>query len=786
MLRLPDDVKALFSAPNVRRNFRVIFPDGERADLTNADVVQESVSFSESVCSESVFRFGCCERSMIEFETVGVENIQSARIECGLEVELTSLGDQYISYLQLLINDGLMDGAVVPAADSDLGYPYYRLPYGIFFVDSCPRDHSDRQRRKVKAYTRDPLIVSPVESVRLSTYRPQAVGAFRAGARSLAAANICFNVPGNVAGWGMTAGGSSSEKYTWAEIQALGAQATASFSSTADGHTYTLSIVGKYAVADFTDKASVSAGDPISSVLKRLTMSGWDSVAAWKWYSGLLSAAGAPEPSVAAHSRLPRTYLQPHIGYDVLDQYGSYDHAPIYWLPNEGCPYYIQDIDVAANKANGFVRLVWDLSCTWSVDGSPQEIRTFFPLADLTASIDAVSITNNDTIQVEATNEIAVGNVDQYTFVDSYDVVGMLTAPLELRAQQVRVTRTGIPAVIRMSNASPSAVPVSSVEEIFWDDADVSPIGLLNCKKMSFSQGQSVAVPIPIDGGGSSVYDMMANSLLQQPGVYYSDSAILTAFSPWLPTNQFVPYSATIHDMPWVQAGDCLSLATPDPDVPSLTSFVLMQTIRGVQSLTQEIGANGGTVIMDPNAVGTAMRFGGSGGSSGGSGGGGGGEISLPISFFSSVEQLSLTSGSATISGAFAALPCDAILVCPSQQFVTGSTGVPINANGVVTMVKSNTANRCYVQVHYDTDARADYTQRIVNGAPSGTWTGVPQTTMANSLQRVFFALASNGNPYIRWVKSNGQAVQVVWSTSSLKMTLESYNGSTWTTLKTW
>ena len=75
MLNIPDSVKAPYKQDGVRKNFRAHFPGGELPDITNDNIVQESVKFTESICSQDVFKFGLTEASVIEFETVGVANM---------------------------------------------------------------------------------------------------------------------------------------------------------------------------------------------------------------------------------------------------------------------------------------------------------------------------------------------------------------------------------------------------------------------------------------------------------------------------------------------------------------------------------------------------------------------------------------------------------------------------------------------------------------------------------------------------------------------------------------
>lgn len=89
MLDIPEEVKNLFRQDSITKNFRVHFPNGERADLTNDNVVSESVQFTESLCSQENLKFGLCEASVLEFETIDVENISGCEITAGIEIDIT-------------------------------------------------------------------------------------------------------------------------------------------------------------------------------------------------------------------------------------------------------------------------------------------------------------------------------------------------------------------------------------------------------------------------------------------------------------------------------------------------------------------------------------------------------------------------------------------------------------------------------------------------------------------------------------------------------------------------
>ena len=128
MLNIPVEIQELIKTDGVKKNFRVHFPNGERADITNENILSESVSFTESVCSADTFRFGLAEASEIQFEMVGIENIIGMTIECSMEY-------------------------AVPANMQATYGTWYSVPYGKFIVESCPRNHEDMTHRKVTGYS---------------------------------------------------------------------------------------------------------------------------------------------------------------------------------------------------------------------------------------------------------------------------------------------------------------------------------------------------------------------------------------------------------------------------------------------------------------------------------------------------------------------------------------------------------------------------------------------------------------------------------------------------------
>ena len=96
MLNIPSEVKALFSADRIHKNFHAHFPNGETTDLNNEDIVAESVLFIESLCSQQYFKFGLAEASSIEFIAVNVPNVRGAVMQCAIEIDVSGLGTTWI------------------------------------------------------------------------------------------------------------------------------------------------------------------------------------------------------------------------------------------------------------------------------------------------------------------------------------------------------------------------------------------------------------------------------------------------------------------------------------------------------------------------------------------------------------------------------------------------------------------------------------------------------------------------------------------------------------------
>ena len=130
MLNIPVEIKNLLKTNTATKNFRVTFPNGERADIINDNIVFESVRFTESVMSQNKFKLGLCESPVIEFEAFGIENIKGKKIEC---------------YYEIYCDDTVEDAVY----RDDLDAYVYPIPLGVFYVDSCKKEAKMNMRRVI-------------------------------------------------------------------------------------------------------------------------------------------------------------------------------------------------------------------------------------------------------------------------------------------------------------------------------------------------------------------------------------------------------------------------------------------------------------------------------------------------------------------------------------------------------------------------------------------------------------------------------------------------------------
>lgn len=592
MLNIPETVKMLFQTDGIRKNFRVHFPNGELADLTNADIAQESVEFTESLCSQDVLKFGLTEARVIEFETVGVANMYGMIIECGIEIDLSSLSAAEIS----VIAAGSWDGTYVAAGDSDLGYAFFQVPYGTFRVESCPRDHQTMAHRKVKAYgiIGQLVAISPMEEFKLSLKLPDNP-TYNTTLKKALYANIGYYSPGALAEAG----------YTKEVIKAFSVfNYTANYTLTVkdlDLNTqYEIIVRVRYGTMTLDDwyTPQTEGAMSISTVdaLMELDFSGYD-IEGFddalkeldRRFTILSGSTFSKISEVIIDSQFPMNFQVSRI----VDGYGARSpKMPVL----ESIPCFYPYRGVHSKSSTTHFDWVFQLLSKIQIYQANTEIYSFdFETSARTVTFSKFVDSNTD-IKIQFSPTYNQKNVYTSNGVFSYtgcygDFNDFFDAYLELNAEFGKVARSGEFLRIRLNNDDAIPVPASQYSSFWWDEYDVLPIGTIKYNL----EGNECFYQF---GQGLSIYDMTDNKALKE-AVDETETNIEdfldSCFIPHLSPITFTPIDLTMIGLPYIEAGDYLAVTAEDG--VTAYSFNMRQEISGVQVLEAHVESASGDII---------------------------------------------------------------------------------------------------------------------------------------------------------------------------------------------
>lgn len=577
MLTIPAAIQALYKTDGVRKNFRAHFPSGELADITNDDVVRESVRFTESICSQNVLRFGLTEASLIEFETVGVPNMMGMVIECGIEIDTSSLTAAQISAIQS--DPG--DGTLVLVSDSDTGFGYYRIPYGVFRVYACPRNQQAMTHRRVQAYSTAGagLELSALEQAKLAAPGPQAT--FPVNVRKLA-----FSLMASADSTGILSANHFTRTLFADSSAFFGSSVSITFDAVIGGVTRSLDVdintgMGSLA-ASVMDVLSVPQDkifeiDPggfttvLPQVLEWLDDNGIDYAA--MGYESMLALVLDKMPQVCA--AVEWSNINP-IGVAMMPE--PVTASSVIYPPRGGGLAARITVPTFVRIRNAGLSLLGTFSPT---DATPASLYTW---EDGAAEAQMLSIVS--TGGGKATKKY-------YTFTDAYALDEFLNAYLEIHGQFAKVSRGGGFEIFALDDSSPAAIGAADSIECWWDEYNVDPVGSVLC-----TYGADQTVRISFDAASRSVYEMPDNYILTH--MANADEAIIAAMLrasllPALRKVGFTPADLQIRALPWIEAGDALQITAEDGTV--VDTYALQHVVSGIQDLRADILSQGGEII---------------------------------------------------------------------------------------------------------------------------------------------------------------------------------------------
>ena len=594
MLALTDEQINVIRNGYKRVQVTVSFPFDNTPDITNEQIVYESLSFNESVCSSDVFRFGNAEASTVSFETVGVGNILGKVIDVKLTYEY-----------------------ILPEDPTNVRT--FDLPYGRFTVTSCPRNHENMAHRQVQATSRtsdtNDEIMPQVEKNKLRIMRTTDAN-YEPNAHNLLDSMFGF-----------------SREYTDSEFCSLTNYRSTSH-NTGD---YTLGYSGNYRYFVRLDRTTASSKD-VSDCLYSLSATydssyvdqidqimntyDWSSVndvdeirayAAFKTNSNQITSTSGTKDAFW------------YLGAETMERMYPY-------VNRSNRTWFLYPISIGLK----LYRIQYSGGSGSYTEELIQNYGTFYPYTALTVTehvptIDSMELylSINSTLH---TTSRTYG--DLYSFVNSYDASELATGFAELHAGFNRQNRDGTGTIIRLNNSNPYPLTASDVEgQAWWDEYNIADIGSI---KYCWTDGKGDHEGEYTWNPDGSVYDMTDNGLFKniklrvktvsavskmtdptmyyiysgnwyayngtafvQMGVYESKSSIIeymldTFFLPYADIH-FTPIDMNIRGLPFLQCGDAITFTAADGTV--INSYILNHTFSGIQHITENIDTVQGEVL---------------------------------------------------------------------------------------------------------------------------------------------------------------------------------------------
>lgn len=617
MLNIPEEVKTLFKADSIFKNFHVHFPNGEYTDLNNDDIVSESVEFTESLCSQQAFRFGLTEASEIKFTCVNVPNIRGAVIECAIEVQADSLGAEWLADNAPTGNEEFLDPQVCVYGSRNM----YRVPYGRFIVDTCPRNHETMYKRDVTGYTNrtetDSITNNFLVAMMNGIY-PQAT-AYKPYLKPLTYSVIFSGDHSALARNGYTAGEPDSPTSSGGITMTNVINAKFDNGTAVQLHYSTYATGAGMPVLDDAEGAKTNLyGVTIEPISEDVWMAGavanLEELHINAELSGYESLEDIVRAGIAGFNEA-KSYIAHNRYIDVSGQHYIWTQSiPV---PTESGIVYPYGIDIKNPDDINYASIYMQSGFTVQTGARSYSTRTAnvtftkYTDTDEAGTIAAGQIAFNPTLSTNIAITVG-GNRINYPgkgFADAFSPHDIAQGYLELQCRFGSPARTGGMEITALDNTSPVSILPENYAELWYDETTIAPIGYVQVKfKDETDNEQDLTVQI---GTGASVYDLRDNAVLQnmvftvskaeaEAGITIESKLLAflnSVFTPNIPDLTFIPIELTKKGLPYLEAGDAVTITTGDGQV--VPSFILRQTVKGIQFLTADVeSANGEAVEM--------------------------------------------------------------------------------------------------------------------------------------------------------------------------------------------
>lgn len=625
MLIIPDEVKALFQNDGVHKNFHVHFPNGDTTDLNNENIVQESVRFTESLCSQQYFKFGLAEASQIEFTAVNIPNILGSTIECAIEIDCTNLGAAWATAHPV---DPTLD-FLEPQTCTVNSKMYYRVPYGIFVVDSCPRDHSVMAQRKIVAYSPEQFDETqaligqyPIESYIMNPFE----WVITRNIDTSDMTEVTYNYSNSwIVQHMYTSNGSK-----WISTIFGAKRATRSSQSYISYISFTRTsqstprgryvFIFDYKKHDFDEYGRSFLNAVINTMPSESYVYGQaDSNAYVQEFGSNAEALALNTGNFAPCFYIGVTYWnQNTYEFERLSK-------PVFVEP--GIPYIVdllnfENVSFFRDAPSGYaemseVKFYFSIPASWQktgrltgsdVDAVISAWESIAPFGDLSE----VSRDGNIKLYYKQLNEpdllkLRIQNTFKfdkgngfgtyYTYSNAISTLNLFVGIMEILGKFWKPKRTGNFEEFNIADDQ-TLTPVSRTcwSEFWWDENEVSPIGVVSVKFEDSDTGDSAVTQFTI-GSGASIYSMEDNEMLKCAisSTQNIQNALNTYFAPNASVINFTPVELKMKGLPYLETGDKIELTADDAS--TVETYILEQTISGIQHLVADVISTNGDLL---------------------------------------------------------------------------------------------------------------------------------------------------------------------------------------------
>lgn len=494
-------------------------------------------------------------------------------------------------------------------------YNSWTIPYGVFTVESCPRNHGNMARRKVTAYSQ--TIDSNTDLPSFERYKnkigwPNAVSTYdakeltRAWFHDIDGLTIADSKEGPSSltpPSELTLSGHWDETASLNDPDAWGIRIGEWFPT--QGEERALMVYPAF--EELTLNKSVNQAFGYKKVRANITA---------EELRPLLTTLLARFDEYGYQYTLdPEAVIVERLGYLANAINEGVAYTEIY--PGEiGNERYYRGADIQEYMPLPSEYLSW----TWSGTGAPTiklrrttylcmippgEPTTTKAYVDIDPVYDIYAFANETDILPLAFNSTLDKGTSypprRYYYSNSFSYRAILDGFLELTADYARPSRYGGLEKITMNDDNPYRIVPSDYSDCWWEEYEVEPIGAIKYKFTANNVEQEVVYTV---GDGTSIYDMGSNAFIDamaSKSVAAINSFLDTYFVPKLQYIRFVPVELTMRALPFLEAGDCLEIEAQDGTI--IKTYIMHQNIDGIQLIMADITSTDGSVIdTDTNA----------------------------------------------------------------------------------------------------------------------------------------------------------------------------------------